>query len=162
MIIAAIIALQIKDLLSSVVSIGVVGLGLSVCFLLLGAPDLAIVQLVVEILLLIVLIRLTVTKDHITRNKADKILIVAAGAFVLLFLIVCYQALKYLPEFGSPLMKVSDTYISQGFAKTGAANIVSSIALGFRAYDSLAEVVVIFTAVIAVLAVMRNTGRKNQ
>ena len=50
MIAAAIIAVEIKDLLSSIVAVGAVGLGLSLTFLALKAPDLAIVQLVVEIL----------------------------------------------------------------------------------------------------------------
>ncbi|MFH1368168.1 MAG: hydrogen gas-evolving membrane-bound hydrogenase subunit E [Elusimicrobiota bacterium] len=161
MIIAAILALQLKDLLSSVISIGFVGLGLSICFLLLKAPDLAIVQLVVEILVLIILIRMTVTHDGVIRHKNDKFLSVAAAVFTALFMIICYHALKYMPEFGSPLMKTSSVYLAKGFPATGASNIVSSIALGFRAYDSLAEIIVIFTAVIAVLAIMRNTGRRN-
>ncbi len=55
MIIAAIIALEIRDLLSSIVSLGSVGIILTFIFLLLQAPDLAIVQFVVEILSLVVL-----------------------------------------------------------------------------------------------------------
>ena len=55
MIIGAIIAIEVKDLLSSVVAVGAVGLGLSIVFLVLKAPDVAITQLVVEILCLIIL-----------------------------------------------------------------------------------------------------------
>jgi multicomponent Na+:H+ antiporter subunit B len=58
-IIAAVIAVENHNLLSSVISVGAVGLGLCIIFLLLGAPELAITQLVVEILALIVLIRAT-------------------------------------------------------------------------------------------------------
>lgn len=58
MIIGAMVAIEIKDLLSSVVAVGAVGLGLSIVFLILKAPDVAIVQLVVEILCLIILILL--------------------------------------------------------------------------------------------------------
>ncbi|MCK4325548.1 DUF4040 domain-containing protein, partial [bacterium] len=47
MIAGAIIAVETKDLLSSVIAVGAVGLGLSVAFLVLKAPDLAITQLVV-------------------------------------------------------------------------------------------------------------------
>ena len=50
MIIGAIFALHAKDLLSAVVSMGFVGFGLVICFLLLKAPDLAIVQIVIEII----------------------------------------------------------------------------------------------------------------
>ena len=54
MIIGAIIAIQVKDLLSSVVAVGAVGLALSLIFIILKAPDVAITQLVVEILCLII------------------------------------------------------------------------------------------------------------
>ena len=63
MITAAIIAVEAKDLLSSVVAIGAVGIGLCMAFLVLKAPDLAIMQLVVEILSLIILIRATIRRD---------------------------------------------------------------------------------------------------
>ena len=64
MIIGAIVAIETKDLLSSVIAVGAVGLGLSIMFLVLKAPDVAITQLVVEILCLIILIRATYKKDH--------------------------------------------------------------------------------------------------
>lgn len=42
MIIGAIIAIEMKDLLSAVIAVGAVGLGLSIVFLVLKAPDVAI------------------------------------------------------------------------------------------------------------------------
>ena len=63
MIVGAIIAVELKDLLSSVVAVGAVGLGVSICFLILKAPDVAITQLVVELLALIILIRATLKRD---------------------------------------------------------------------------------------------------
>ena len=63
MIVAAVVAVEMKDMVSSVVAVGAVGLGLSLAFLILKAPDLAITQLVVEILLLIILIRATIKRD---------------------------------------------------------------------------------------------------
>jgi multisubunit Na+/H+ antiporter MnhB subunit len=160
MIIAAVAALQLRDLLSSVIAVGFVGLGLSICFLLLKAPDLAIVQLVVEILVLVVLIRLTVSRDHVARYRADYILSIAAGLFVALFLVICYFVVKQIPQFGFPVMNAAGAYLSEGFVKTGASNLVSSISLGFRAYDSLGEIIILFAAAIGVITVMRNTGRR--
>ena len=59
-------------------------------------------------------------------------------------------------------MKVAKTYIESGLIKTGAANIVSAIILDFRAYDTLGEATILFTAVIGILAVMRSIGRRKQ
>ena len=55
MILGAIFALHARDLLSAVIASGIVGYGLVICFLLLKAPDLAIVQIVVETITLIII-----------------------------------------------------------------------------------------------------------
>ncbi|MFH0731605.1 MAG: hydrogen gas-evolving membrane-bound hydrogenase subunit E [Candidatus Omnitrophota bacterium] len=161
MIIGAIAAIEIKDLLSSVIAVGAVGLGLSIVFLVLKAPDLAITQLVVEILCLIILIRATLKKDlpfSATGRWFLNTLITLV--FIAAFLIIAAVALKDLPEFGYPLMKVSNTYLQEGLSKTGAANIVAAIILDYRAYDTLGEATILFTAVIGILAVVRRIGRK--
>jgi uncharacterized MnhB-related membrane protein len=56
MILGAIYAIHAKDLLSAVIACGIVGYGLVICFLLLKAPDLAIVQIVVETITLIIMV----------------------------------------------------------------------------------------------------------
>jgi len=56
MIIGALFALHAKDLLSAVIAAGIVGYSLVICFLLLKAPDLAIVQIVVETITLIIMV----------------------------------------------------------------------------------------------------------
>ena len=63
MIFAAILAIEVKDLLSSVIAMAAVGFALCLAFLILKAPDLAITQLVVELLCLIILIKATIKKD---------------------------------------------------------------------------------------------------
>jgi multisubunit Na+/H+ antiporter MnhB subunit len=160
MIFSAIIAVEIKDLLSSVIAVGAVGLGLSLAFLILKAPDLAITQLVVEILCLIILIRATIKKD-LPFSTSGRWLFntISTLVFVAVFLFLSYFALKELPSFGNPIMRVSQNYIKDGLLKTGAVNLVSSVILDFRAYDTLGEATVLFTAVIGVLAVIRKIGR---
>jgi len=161
MILAAIIAVEIRDLLSSVIAVGAVGLGLSVAFLILKAPDLAITQLVVEILCLIILIRATIRRDIPMPNRKEEVIgLIMAVLFVGGFLFFAYFALKNLPPFGHPIMKVSQNYFSEGLRKTGATNLVASVILDFRAYDTLGEATVLFTAVIGVLTVVRRIGRK--
>jgi multisubunit Na+/H+ antiporter MnhB subunit len=161
MILGAIIAVEIKDLLSSVVAVGAVGLGLSVAFLILKAPDLAITQLVVEILCLIILIRATIKSDIPPVNRQKEVLnAIMVLLFIGGFLFFAYLALKDLPSFGHPIMRVSQNYLSEGLRKTGAANLVASVILDFRAYDTLGEATVLFTAVIGVLVVLRRIGRK--
>jgi uncharacterized MnhB-related membrane protein len=56
MILGAIYAIHAKDILSAVITGGIVGYSLVICFLLLKAPDLAIVQIVVETITLILMV----------------------------------------------------------------------------------------------------------
>lgn len=161
MIIGAIIAAEVRDMLSAIVSLGVVGLALSIAFLVLKAPDLAITQLVVEILCLIILIRATIKREtYPIKEKRAYITIAITLLFTAVFLTLAYSSLKELPIFGQPIMRVASNYIEQGISKTGAVNMVASIILDFRGYDTLGEATVLFTAVIGVLAVMRKIGRK--
>jgi multisubunit Na+/H+ antiporter MnhB subunit len=163
MIFSAIVAVEVEDLLSSVIAVGAVGLGLSLAFLILKAPDLAITQLVVEILCLIILIRATINKDlPLIRDGRWFFNSFSTLLFIGLFLIFAYFALKDLPSFGAPIMKVAREYIESGLQKTGATNIVAAIILDFRGYDTLGEATILFTAVMGVLVVMRKVGRINE
>jgi multicomponent Na+:H+ antiporter subunit B len=163
MIIGAIIAIEMKDLLSAVIAVGAVGLGLSIVFLVLKAPDVAITQLVVEMLCLIILLRATLKRDLPFSTTGRWLLntLITAG-FIVAFLFVAIRAFKDLPEFGYPIMRVANIYLKEGLIKTGASNLVSSVILDFRAYDTLGEATILFTAVIGVLTIVRRIGRKKK
>lgn len=161
MIIGAVVAIEAKSLLSSVIAVGAAGLGASMAFLILKAPDVAITQLVVEILCLIILIRATLRRDLPFSTSGRWLLnTVVTFVFIAIFLLVAIKCLKDLPEFGYPTMRVASTYIKEGLTRTGATNLVASIILDYRAYDTLGEATVLFTAVIGVLAIVRRIGRK--
>lgn len=161
MIISAIIAVEVKDLLSSVIAVGATGLGLSLAFLVLKAPDLAITQLVVEILCVIILIRATLKKDLPFSTSGRWLWNTSITiTFLAIFLYASWFCLRELPKFGEPIMRVANVYLEKGLSGTGAANVVASVILDFRAYDTLGEATVLFTAVIGVLAIVRRIGRK--
>jgi multisubunit Na+/H+ antiporter MnhB subunit len=164
MILGAVIALESKDLLSGIISLGIIGFALTVAFLVLHAPDLAIVQIVVETLTLVILIAAvlkTTREDTAEGLDARKAFLWVAGlVFVGVFLLSAYQAFRHLPEFGAPTLRMAQYYIDQGLSKTGASNLVAAVILDFRGYDTLGEATVLFTSVAGVVAVLRKAGRK--
>ena len=163
MIFAAIVAIGVKDLLSSVIAVGAVGFALCLAFLILKAPDLAITQLVVEILCLIILIRATINKDLPLVIEGRWIFnTVSTLSFIAIFLLFAWLALKELPGFGEPIMAVVKKYLQEGVSKTGSVNIVTAVILDFRAYDTLGEATVLFTSVIGIMAILRRPGRKKR
>jgi len=163
MIAAAIIAVEAKDLLSSIVAIGAVGIGLCMAFLVLKAPDLAIMQLVVEILCLIILVRATTHRDlPFSASGRWHFNTFVTVSFIAIFLSFAYTALKNLPAFGTGQMKASKVYIDSAVAVTGSKNVVASIIVNFRAYDALGEAAILFTALIGVLAIARKIGKVSE
>ena len=165
MIIAAIVAIHTTDLLSAVISFGAVGFGSSVAFMLLRAPDVAITQIVVEVLCLVILIRATVWRGVRTVEGTRHMFgLAVAGVLIALLLVLGMTAVEQLPSFGDPVMnRVADApakaYLSEGLQQTGAANVVSAVLLDFRAYDTLGEATVLFTALIGAFVLLRRKTR---
>ncbi len=61
-----------------------------------------------------------------------------------------------MPPFGCPENPannmVSEFFIEQAVPQTGAVNVVASIIMDFRAFDTLGELTVLFVAVAAVIS----------
>lgn len=158
----ALVAVHTRYLISAVISLAVVGMALAVAFLYMQAPDIAITQIVVEVLALVILIiAVSIGKEVVDiKGKWETLTIGVTALFVVIFALFAYRALADLPPFGSPLMTVSQHYVEEGLKQTGSANLVTSILLDFRAYDTLGEATILFTAILGAFAVLRNIGRK--
>jgi multisubunit Na+/H+ antiporter MnhB subunit len=164
-VIAAVITVATPNLLYSVISLGAVGFLLAIVFLFLAAPDIAIVQIGVEIVSLVILIRATLGRDE-QMVKVTKPLIGVAFAAALVAVIGLFglQVFTGFPEFGVPVMeRIADapatTYLQDGLAETGAPNIVTAVLLDFRAWDTLGEATVLFCAALGTAAVLRRRAR---
>jgi multisubunit Na+/H+ antiporter MnhB subunit len=166
MIVGALIAVETPSMLLAIISVGAVGFLLSIAFLLLGAPDIALTQIVVEIIALVLLIRATIRKDaDIPAREGALFTRMAAVAAVVLLTVFSFHFLADFPEFGHPVIDrqpdaPANAYLAQGLEQTGAANIVTSVLLDFRAYDTLGEATVLFGAVLGALVVLRRKARK--
>jgi multisubunit Na+/H+ antiporter MnhB subunit len=165
MIAAAIIALEAKELLSSIISLGGVGFALAIIMVFLKAPDVAIVQVLVEVLLLIILIKATISRDITSPVGKKEFFTKAVGvSLILVILFIVLYGLAGLPEFGSALkgsfLEVPSLgYLSRGLEQTGSPNIVTAVLLDYRAYDTLGEATVLFAAVIGALTILRKTKK---
>lgn len=173
MIVGALFAIHARDLLSAVIAAGIVGYSLVICFLLLKAPDLAIVQIVVETMTLIIMIavvldssRKEMSEDLQVRRKGISyiniryvVTMVTVVVLAIAITSIFYDAINYLQPFGENSWRMSIAYVENAAGKTGSANLVTGILFDFRAYDTLGEATVLFTAVIGVLTILRMKGR---
>jgi multicomponent Na+:H+ antiporter subunit B len=69
-------------------------------------------------------------------------------------------ALSEIP-FGIPKTKIGGHFTSKGVEETGAVNIVTSVVLNYRGFDTLGEITVLFTAAIGLGAVLSTFRKRN-
>jgi multisubunit Na+/H+ antiporter MnhB subunit len=168
MIVGAIVAIETPNLLYSVISIGAVGFLLSMVFLFLSAPDLAITQLAVEVITLVILLRATIRSERDATSGGRNIFgRLVAVAIVLILANFSAHMFKEFPAFGQPVTDrfadaPSNTYLREGLEDTGAANIVTAVLLDYRAYDTLGEATVLFCAAMGALSILRRQARKKR
>lgn len=69
-------------------------------------------------------------------------------------------AIAELPTYGLPdnpvHNEVAQRYINKSLEETGVLNMVTAIILDYRAYDTLIETTVLFTAIMAVLLTLKS------
>ena len=94
----------------------------------------------------------------------ERIYRILAILFCVFFAYVLIYNVSYLPPSGAAIRpvnnEVSKRYIEQGLEETGAVNIVAGMILDYRAFDTLGESHVLFTATVTVLILMRLDKKK--
>jgi len=83
-------------------------------------------------------------------------------ASILLLIVVAIGislSLAKIP-FGATKTKVGRRYIDEGIRETGATNIVTSVVVNYRGFDTLGEVTVLFIAAIGLGAVLAGSARE--
>jgi len=155
MISAALVLTFSNTRLLAICALGVVGSGVAVLFLVFGAIDVAITQLMVETLFVVliatVLIKLPRFPDQTdpakTRGLRDAVIAIAAG--VVMAIITLGVSLTPLD------LTVTHFFEENSLAQAYGRNIVNVILVDFRALDTLGEVAVVATAALAVIALLK-------
>jgi multisubunit Na+/H+ antiporter MnhB subunit len=165
MILGALYAIHAKDLLSSVIACGIVGYSLVICFLLLKAPDLAIVQIVVDTITLIIMVSVVLdsSREELYSKQDTQGYITAATAILISVILFYFFSVssQTLDNLGTSSLRMATHYIEGAAQKTGSANLVTGVVFDFRGYDTMGEAVVLVTAVLGVLTILRLKGKKN-
>ncbi len=147
------------SLMALIISLGVVGFGTAILFILFGAPDLAMTQFSIEtlgvILFVLVLYRLPGMALLSSRRIIARDAVVAAlagGTMTLLILVIT----------DVPLVSPLKAWFAQVSEPLGHGhNIVNVILVDFRGFDTLGEITVLGIAAIGIYALLKlRPGRK--
>ncbi|MFS0726024.1 Na+/H+ antiporter subunit A [Paenibacillus sp. 1P07SE] len=158
MIIATCALLWVKDRISFIIVLGVVGLMISLLFAIFSAQDLALTQLLVEtvtvILLLLAFRRMPeMTAERIpVFSRALKLIIastVGIGAFL-----IGVSAYSSRTEHG--FASISDFFKENTYELGGGQNMVNVILVDFRALDTLLEILVLGIVGLAIVMMVKH------
>lgn len=151
--IATLIIVRTQSRLTAIVSLGVVGYGVAILFLLFSAPDLAMTQFCIEtlsvVLLVLVLFRLPSFKRYsgTTDRVRDAITALAAGG-IMIALVLSATSLSREP----PLLPY---YLKNSLLLAKGRNIVNVILVDFRGLDTMGEITVLSVAAIGVYSLLK-------
>ena len=141
--------------LLSICALGIVGSGVAVLFLVYGAIDVAVTQLMVETLFVVLIATVLIKLPRFPsqqlpgkgRDFRDASIAIAAG--IVVTIITLGVSLTPLD------MTVTEFYEANSLATAYGRNIVNVILVDFRALDTLGEVAVVATAAMAVIALLK-------
>ncbi|MCA8884955.1 MAG: putative monovalent cation/H+ antiporter subunit A [Rhodobacteraceae bacterium] len=146
-----------RSRIAAIAGLGVVGIGVALIFIAFSAPDVAITQLLVEMLVVVLfsvaalrLPVLPVKQPH--RNRAGHALLaVTLGGLVTVLL---------LAVMAEPIdRRLSDFFELASYPEAHGRNIVNVILVDFRAIDTFGEVSVVVVAALASLALLRQRNK---
>lgn len=154
-IIAAITTVRAGSRLSAIIALGVVGVTVTLFFIIFGAPDLALTQLLIEVLtvFLLVLVFFHVKPDSPIANDRREpfrlLVAVAMGFFG--FAVVMVNHLSQVGESISPYFIENSLELGKG------SNVVNVILVDIRGYDTMGEITVLGLAALGGYALLRST-----
>jgi multicomponent Na+:H+ antiporter subunit B len=161
LVVLAVLALRVRDLMAAVAILSAFSLIVAVMFAGMAAVDVAFVEAVLGAgltgILFIVLIRSTGQRSTEVERRGPRLLLFPLiGALVALLV----YASSDLPDRGDPdapaHRHVSPDYLEGAVPDTRTPNVVTAILADYRSLDTLGEVVVIFTAGLAVVLIVRS------
>ena len=158
MIVAAVMIATSRGRLRAVLLLGVTGYGTALLFLLHGAPDLALTQVLVEtITLLVFLLVLRKLPKYFTERPLQSarwwrvVMAAATGLAVTLLAVLAFGSRVDTP--------VSDAFYEAAYSYGYGKNIVNVVLVDTRAWDTIGEIAVLSIAATGVASLIFLRGR---
>jgi multicomponent Na+:H+ antiporter subunit B len=151
-----------RDLISVVVLLGLYSFLMATVMIVLDAVDVAMTEASVgagvsTVLMLGTLYLLKIRESLPLRGASLPLFVAVATALVLLW------GTDGMPPFGdpaNPVVAAGPDYMARSIPETGIPNVVTSTLASYRAFDTLGETIVVFTAGIGVLLLLKRPRRR--
>ena len=149
----AVSAARARSAMAAVLSLGSVGYGLALLYVLYGAPDLAATQFAVETLTVVLFVLVFHQlrgfgsgSTRLARVRDTALAGLAGGTIALLVLVTASEGIT---------SRLADWFVREAPAQAHGRNVVNVILVDFRALDTMGEITVLVTVAIGVRALLR-------
>jgi multicomponent Na+:H+ antiporter subunit A len=145
----------------AVLAVGVVGYAVAAIFIVQGAPDLALTQLLIETLLLVLFVLILRHLPPTFRERSTGqwrvlrvVTSIGVGLFAAVATLTAGAARRADP--------VSVEYLGRALPEGDGRNVVNVILVDFRAFDTFGEILVLTTAALGVVGLIRAVRRERE
>ena len=144
--------------LRAIAALGANGYGIATLFVIYGAPDLGMTQILVETLIVLLLVSVfrflpfAGDQSSVGRRRRDALIAIAGGVAVSVVALAAVAA--------APADSISDFFGANSKTEAQGSNVVNTILVDFRALDTLGEIAVLTAAAIGVIALLRFRPRR--
>ncbi|WDA12620.1 putative monovalent cation/H+ antiporter subunit A [Paracoccus marcusii] len=154
----AILTVWTHSRMTAIAGMGASGIGVSLIFIMFSAPDVAITQLLVEVLVVVlvsvVMLRLPyLPRRSKTRFRTGHAVIAGGAGLVTTFLLMSVMATDFD-------RRLTFFFEAASYPEAHGRNIVNVILVDFRALDTFGEITVVAIAAIAAFALLRGATRR--
>jgi multicomponent Na+:H+ antiporter subunit B len=160
-VLAAVAATLLRDVLNSIIAFAAFSFGISVAWVLLAAPDVALTEAAVGAGITTVFFLVTIAQT--VRPPGERLLeriewrSVAIVAVLMGSLLATVRSLPAVGSADSPVATspITAYYLDNAYTETGVENAVTAVLAAYRGFDTLGEATVVIAAGVAVLLVLR-------
>ncbi|MCX7789880.1 MAG: proton-conducting transporter membrane subunit, partial [Chloroflexaceae bacterium] len=152
--IGVIATLQARTRLGAIIAASFVGLMVAYIFVIYSAPDLALTQLLVEILTTVFLVLLfalmPASFERLTspsERSRDGLIAVIGG--------LVFAGIAFAASSSTALSPISQAFRAESQTQGFGDNVVNVILVDFRGFDTMGEIVVLFIALLGIYAMLR-------
>lgn len=154
MVVATATTVVAKSRLTAIVSLGAVGYGVALFFVLFRAPDLALTQLVIETISVALFL---LCFYHLPKfsQKQESVGFHLGNAFISIAVGVTVSVIAFLAYAGKHFDSISQYYVDNTYEKAAGKNMVNVILVDFRGFDTLFEICVLAIAALGIYAMVK-------
>ncbi|MDW7614260.1 Na+/H+ antiporter subunit A [Peribacillus simplex] len=163
-VISSIAILFARSRLTSIIILGAVGYTISLFFVLLRAPDLALTQLVIETISVSLFLLCFFHLPLMASRKEERMTFRLNNALISIGVGVIVTLIALSAHSNKLFDSISSYYLENAYKEAGGKNVVNVILVDFRGLDTMFEISVLSIAALGIFAMikLRLTGGKDK